>query len=467
MSGTPFTLTAAEMAEAFGGTLVAGAGDTPLPTVSIDTRTLARGDLFVALVGPRFDGHAFLGDAIARGAAGVVVSRPDAIPAGLDANAVVIAVHDTLHGMQQAANVVRRRAGTRLVAITGSAGKTTTKEIAATLLATRYTTFRSHGNLNNHIGLPLTLFSLRTAPQVAVVELGMSGLGEIRRLVEIAEPNVRVWTNVGSAHLGNFASVEEIAQAKAEILTGAGPHDVLVANAGDARVMRHAATFAGRTVTFGVNVRADVEVRDVSMRGAFGSRGRLVAGTQAAPFETALLGEGNLANIAAATAVALELGVPFEAVVGAVGRLAPAPGRGEVRRAPGGWTVIDDAYNSSPEALERALSTLAASDGRRIALLGEMLELGPASVSLHERCGRAAAAAGLTTLVTVGGSAAAALGRAANAAGLEAARIAHESTSDALARRVTAIVKPGDVVLVKGSRGTAMDRVVRALVEEA
>lgn len=467
MSSAPFTLTAAEMADAFGGTLLAGTGDTPLPTLSIDTRTLTPGDLFVALVGPRFDGHAFVADALARGAAGVVVSRPEAVPAGAADTSVVIAVHDTLHGMQQAANVVRRRAGTRLVAITGSAGKTTTKEIAATLLATRFTTLRTQGNLNNHIGLPLTLFALRTAPQVAVVELGMSGSGEIRRLVEIAEPNVRVWTNVGSAHLGNFASIEQIAEAKAEILSGARPDDVLVANAGDARVMRHAAGFSGRTVTFGVNVPADVAVRDVTLRGAFGARGRLVAGRQAAPFETTLLGEGNLANIAAAAAIALELGVPFDAVVGAIRTLGAAPGRGQVHRVPGGWTVIDDAYNSSPEALERALRTLGASSGRRIALLGEMLELGPTAVALHERCGRVAASLGLSALVTVGGSAAAALGRAANAAGLDGSCIAHESASDALARRVTSLVRPGDVVLVKGSRGIAMDRVVRALLGEA
>src|SRR5690606_19650090 len=200
MSGTSFVLTAAEMAEAFGGTLVAGAGTTPLPTLSIDTRTLAPGDLFVALTGPRFDGHAFVADAHARGAAGVVVARPESVPETARTSAVVIAVHDTLAGMQQAATVIRRRSGTRVVAITGSAGKTTTKEIAASLLSAHFTTFRTAGNLNNHIGLPLTLFGLRTAPQVAVVELGMSGAGEIRRLVEIAEPDVRAWLNVGSAH---------------------------------------------------------------------------------------------------------------------------------------------------------------------------------------------------------------------------------------------------------------------------
>ncbi len=466
MIGAPFTLTAAEMAEAFGGTLVAGDGQTPLPDVSIDSRSLPAGALFVAIAGPRFDGHAFVDAAVARGAAGVVVSDVTAaarVPAGV----AVVHVHDTLRGLQQAANVVRRRAASRLVAITGSAGKTTTKEITAALLSTHCTTFRASGNLNNHIGLPLSLFELRTCPAMGVVELGMSGAGEIRRLVEIAEPEVRVWTNVGSAHLGHFASVDAIASAKAEILGLSDPDTVLVANAGDPRVMWHARGFAGRTITFGVDVRADVEVRDVEARGAEGMRGLLVAGGANRRFETPLLGDGNLANIAAATAVALDAGVAFDRIIETVASLGPAPHRGQVLHAPGGWTVIDDTYNSSPEALQGAIDTLATSAGRRIALLGEMLELGDESERLHAACGHALAAAQPDALVVVGGPSAAALAAGAIDAGLPAPRVSHEPTSDDLARRVRAIVRPGDVVLVKGSRGISMDRVVAALVGEA
>ena len=258
MSGEPFALTAREMADAFGGVLGYGAEDRPLPTVSIDTRTLVPGDLYVAIRGPRFDGHAFVAQAIARGAAGVVVSDPAAVTA---TDLPVIVVEDTLRGLQEAARVIRRRAASTVVAITGSAGKTTTKEITATLLGRRFTTFRNRGNLNNHIGLPLSLFELHTAPQFAVMELGMSGVGEISRLVSIAEPQVRVWTNVGEAHLGYFASVDDIALAKQEILDGAGSRDVFVANAGDPRVISRAAGFAGDVVTFGVGVPADVTDR--------------------------------------------------------------------------------------------------------------------------------------------------------------------------------------------------------------
>jgi UDP-N-acetylmuramoyl-tripeptide--D-alanyl-D-alanine ligase len=465
MSAAPFVLTAAEMAHAFRGTLVSGDASAPMPDVSIDTRTLQPGALFVAIAGPTFDGHTFVGEAVARGAAGVVVSDADAARDVTDGVAV-IHVHDTLLGMQQAAHVVRQRSQTRLVAITGSAGKTTTKEITAALLATHFTTFRTQGNLNNHIGLPLSLFALRTCPAVGVVELGMSGLGEIRRLVQIADPEVRVWTNVGSAHLGHFASVDQIAEAKAEILEEADSDDVLVANAGDARVMRHARRFAGRTITFGVGVDADVAVRDVEARGAQGMRARLVARGDTRVFETPLLGDGNLANIAAATAVALDAGITLDDVVRTVSTLPASPHRGQVVRAPGGWTIIDDAYNSSPEALQRALTTLASADGRRIALLGEMLELGDASVRLHRECGHAAAHAGLAHLAVVGGPPADALAEGATEAGLDAVCLTREATSDALARRVRAIVRRGDVVLVKGSRGTAMDRVVAALMEE-
>jgi UDP-N-acetylmuramoyl-tripeptide--D-alanyl-D-alanine ligase len=460
MAGPGFVPTAAEMAEAFGGELCAGAPATPMPTVSIDSRTIGAGALFVALRGPRFDGHAFVPAALARGAAGVVVS---VVPPDLPDGVVVVRVPDTLFGLQRAANAVRRRAKTRLVAITGSVGKTTTKDITAALLARRLTTFRAHGNLNNHIGLPLSLFELRTQPDIGVVELGMSGFGEISRLVAIAEPEIRVWTNVGSAHLMHFASKEDIARAKAEILERAAPDHLLVANAGDPRVMEHAEAFAGRTVTFGVGVKADVSVTDAHSMAHNGMRGVLHAGGRTAPISTPLIGEGNLANVAAGAAVALECGVPFDDIVEAVTTLEASSGRGQVSVAPLGWTVIDDAYNSSPEALRRSLQTLATCPGRRVAFLGEMLELGSTSAALHAECGRAAAAAGLDLLVTVGGTPAEVLASEAIAAGMPRERVWYEPTSAELAGRVRSLVRPGDTVLVKGSRGIGMERVVAVL----
>ena len=462
MSVQPFALTAEEMARAFGGVLQTGPADRPLPTVSIDTRTLAPGDLFVAIRGPRFDGHAFVAEAIARGAGAVVVSDASTVTS---TEVPAIVVGDTLHGLQEAARVIRRRAGSTVVAITGSAGKTTTKEISATLLARRFTTFRNRGNLNNHIGLPLSLFELRTAPQMAVMELGMSGVGEISRLVSIAEPQIRVWTNVGEAHLGFFASVDEIARAKQEILEGATAADVFVANAGDPRVIARAPGFAGQVITFGVDVPADVSVTGARSRGVDGTTATLSLRGDAYVIETHLIGGANLANIAAASAVALVAGVPPRDIVAGITDLVPAAHRGEVVRTRGGWVVIDDAYNSSPSALTRALQTLADTPGRHVAVLGEMLELGEASERYHAECGRAASSVGADVVVAVGGPAARALADAASTGGVPV--VHHVADSAAGAALARTLVQPGDTVLVKGSRGTRMEAVVQALTEEA
>ncbi len=460
MSG-PFTLTALEMAQAFGGRLLHGPTDRPLPSVSIDTRTLQTGDLFVALRGPRFDGHAFVAEAVARGAGAVVVSDASVAPSP---TVPTILVGDTLQGLQEAARTIRRRAGSTVVAITGSAGKTTTKEITATLLGRRFTTFRNRGNLNNHIGLPLSLFELRTAPQMAVMELGMSGFGEISRLVAIAEPQVRVWTNVGEAHLGFFASVDDIAIAKQEILEGASSSDVFVANAGDPRVIARAGGFPGRVVTFGVDVPADVAVTDVAPRGLEGTRASLSLGGDVRVVETRLLGMGNLANIAAAAAVAMTAGVPADDIVAGIASVAPAAHRGEVVRSRGGWTVVDDAYNSSPSALTRALQTLTSVPGRHVAVLGEMLELGGFSERYHAECGREAARLGVDVVIAVGGAPARALAEAATA---EGAPVVHHLADSALAAALARdLVRAGDVVLVKGSRGIRMEAVVQALAGE-
>ena len=239
---TALVLNAGLVAASTGGEVILGSPDQAFTAVSTDSRSLTAGTLFVALVGDRFDGHAFVEDAIRRGAAGLVVSRDSArraVERNVDAGSVpaVIVVPDTLVALQDLGREIRRRSGAKVVAITGSAGKTTTKELTADLLATRFRVYRNRGNLNNHIGLPLSLTELVDAPDVAVVELGMNHAGEIRTLVGIAEPDLRVWINVGDAHIGHFGSRDAVAAAKAEILEGATAADVIVANADDALVM--------------------------------------------------------------------------------------------------------------------------------------------------------------------------------------------------------------------------------------
>jgi UDP-N-acetylmuramoyl-tripeptide--D-alanyl-D-alanine ligase len=473
------------------GEVVSGDVSREFGGVSIDTRTLAAGDLFFAIRGERFDGAAFVAAAIDAGAGGVVVKRDSATASAergrgggratasaerergggsamaLAERQVVIEVDDTTVALQALARGIRRASGTKVVAITGSAGKTTTKEVTSEFLAARYRVLRNRGNLNNHIGLPLSLIELRQRPEIAVVELGMNHAGEIRTLTRVAEPDVRVWTNVGEAHLGFFASLDAIADAKAEILEGADASSVLVANADDERIGARTGTFAGRVVTFGIDRAADVRAHDVTDRGIDGTEARVTTAKGDVVLRTPLVGRGNLSNVLAATAVALEFDIPLETIRERAAGLRPAAHRGEVIRLGDQVTVIDDSYNANPTATRRALDVLAGSAAtRRIAVLGEMLELGDRATALHQEVGRAAVTARVDVLFAVGGGPAAALAQAAVDAGMPHANVRHFATSDEAAAAAVATIQRGDLVLVKGSRGVKTDRVVDRLKAE-
>ena len=472
MSG--IQLTGAWVSAAVAGTIVSGDPLTEFHGVSIDTRSISPGELFFAIRGERFDGADFADAAVVAGAAGIVVprdrSRRRTEPARemqSAAGPVVIEVDDTTVALQRLARAVRRESGTKVVAITGSAGKTTTKEVAAEFLASRYRVVRNRGNFNNHIGLPLSLMELRHRPEIAVVELGMNHAGEISTLVGIAEPEVRVWTNVGEAHVGFFRSVDAIADAKSEIFERAAPATLLVANADDERVARRARSFSGRLTTFGIDRDADVRATAVADRGVDGTSAHVTTPRGAVDIRTPLIGRANLANVLAATAVALEFEVPLTAIAERAAQLRPSTHRGEVLRLQGGLTIIDDSYNANPTATKRAIDVLAAATAsRRVAVLGEMLELGEYAPDLHADVGRAAAAAGIDVLIVVGGGPADALAAAAVAAGMAAGRVTRYATSDQAAEAVAALAAPGDVVLVKGSRGVKTERVVERLKAE-
>jgi UDP-N-acetylmuramoyl-tripeptide--D-alanyl-D-alanine ligase len=478
---TEIRLTAAWVTAQMAGAIAIGDELREFGDVSIDSRTLKSGDLFIAIRGDRFDGVAFADAAIDAGAAGVVVPRGwsasrraaaadwDAIrraPAS-DERPVVIEVDDTTAALQALAHGIRRESATKVVAITGSAGKTTTKEVTSEFLESRYRVVRNRGNFNNHIGLPLSLIELRQRPEIAVVELGMNHPGEISTLVRVAEPEVRVWTNVGEAHLGFFTSLDAIANAKAEIFEGANGSTLLVANADEERIVARLGSFRGRVVTFGIDRDADVRATQVLDGGIEGTSARVTTPRGHVDVTTPLIGRVNLANILAATAVALEFDVPLSDVAALAARLQPASHRGEVVRLASGITVVDDSYNANPTATKRALEVLkSAKATRRIAVVGEMLELGEASAVLHESVGRAAAHAGVDLLLVVGGSPALALADAAVAAGMPAANVRYFATSDQAADAVVALAARGDVVLVKGSRGVKTDRVVERLKAE-
>jgi len=469
-------LTVGWLAAAVAGRIVSGDPEQVVGNVVTDSRSLAAGDFFVALRGPRFDGHAFVDEVLARGAMGALIegvgrgfTPRQAGRQGPPYNApAIVEVGDTTRALQDLAHTVRKAAATRVVAITGSAGKTTTKETIADFLSASFRVVKNKGNLNNHIGLPLSLMQLRDKPDVAVMELGMNHVGEISTLVAIADPDVRVWMNVGDAHLGFFDSLDAIADAKAEILERAEPLDVLICNADDPRVMARAAGFAGRTITFGESDRATVRARDIEDRGIDGMRARVVAPAGECVIETPLLGRGNLSNVLAATAVAIEFGVPLSTIASRAAALRPADRRGAVHRLRGGITLVDDSYNSSPAALRRALDVIATEGraSRKVAVLGEMLELGDHATALHQESGRVAASAGLRLLFAVGGAPARALADAAIASGMSQASVIYFEKSEQAAPAVAAALRSGDLVLVKGSRGTRTDLIADRIAAE-
>lgn len=459
--GGPIALAAGTIAAAMNGRLVTGDEDRYVTGFSIDSRTLASGDLFFAIVAKR-DGHDFAIAASKRRAAGIVVSRP--VELGEANEAFVIEVADTTRALQDLARHVRRESKAKVVAITGSAGKTTTKDTIAELIGARYRVVKNAGNLNNHLGLPLSLLELRHGADVAVMELGMNHAGEIRTLVDVATPEVRVWTNVGEAHIGYFGSIDAIADAKAEIMEGASADTLLVANADDARLMARVPAFAGRTVTFGTTDRAQMRAADIEDLGLDGTRAVLITPAGRRDLKVPLLGRGHLMNVLCSAAVALEMGITLDEIAARAATLKPSSKRGAVLRLPKGVTVIDDSYNSSPSALLRSLDVIARSWGaRRIAVLGEMLELGELSVSLHRECGKAAASSRLAKLITIGGDPARALGEAAIEAGMPRAAVTHFDNSTDAAPAIAGQLTSGDVVLVKGSRGTRTDLVVERL----
>ena len=465
-------LRADELAAAAGGQIVSGRADIEVGGVTIDSRRVSRGDLFVAIRGQRFDGHQFVNDAVSKGAAGLVISDTAAVGVPVTDRAdhegpVVVVVPDTVRALQLMGRFVRRASRTRVVAVTGSVGKTTTKDLTATLLADEYDVSRTEGNLNNHIGLPLSLLDLRRCPDVAVVELGMNHAGEIRTLVGVAEPEIRVWTNVAEVHSEFFESVDAIADAKAEILEGSTAETRLVANAADPRVMARVTNFPGELTTFGIDVPADIRASELRFLGLAGMEATLETSAGSHTLRTALLGEGSVANILAAIAVALQFQLPLEAMLARVATFEAQPRRGKVIRVRE-ITIVDDSYNSNPMALDRVLAAIGqAGDGaRRVAVLGEMLELGQRSEALHGQCGRTVAKAGFDVLLVVGGAPVHTLADAAIEAGLPAASVLRCATSDEAANRIGGLVRAGDVVLVKGSRGIGTDRIVDRLRSE-
>ncbi len=410
---------------------------------SIDSRTVSPGDLFFAIKGPNFDGHEFVDDALRAGAVAAVVAvgyRPGE-ETGL------MRVVDPAVALAQLAHAARRAWDGSVVAITGSNGKTTSKEITAAILGEALAVSKTAGNLNNELGLPLSILRIGDGDRVAVLEMGMNHAGEIRRLAEIAAPNIGVVTNVSVAHVGHFDSIGGIAAAKRELIESLDSDGTAVLNADDERVAAFGTAHAGRTITFGIDNAADLRAEHVVDLGTDGVR----FSVEGDEFETSLAGRHNVYNVVAALAVARTFGIELSSLVEAVRRLTHVGMRGEVRRV-GGVTVIDDCYNANPAAMKAMLDVLENTPARRrVAVLGEMRELGARSVALHQEIGAAVSAAGIDHLIAVGGDAV----QMASAAGGSAE---FYETPEAAGLRLAEYLSPGDAVLVKGSRGVALER---------
>jgi UDP-N-acetylmuramoyl-tripeptide--D-alanyl-D-alanine ligase len=419
-------------------------------STSTDTRTLAPRALFVALRGDNHDGHEYVGKAFEKGAAAAVVERR------CEAQGPQLVVENSLGWLQSEAAEARERwargGGKTVIGITGSAGKTTTKDAVAAVLSTRFVTGRTTGNFNNHIGVPLSILNLPDDAQVAVLEIGMNHANEIRELSAIAKPEIGVVTNVGTAHIENLGAIENIAAAKREIVESLPRSGVAVLNADDARVRAFADVHPGRTVYYGFSEAAHVRAEKVELL----SDGSKFSVTDVGSFFCPLPARGGVMAALAALAVARALEMDLTQLKEAIASLeAPKMRLQRIERA--GMVIWDDCYNSNPEAAMMMLDQLAATPARRrIAVLGEMLELGRWSEDLHREVGRYAARSGITVLVGIRG-AASHLVDAARGAGLDpsAAHFFHEPSE--AGRFLKTIAREGDALLFKGSRGTRVE----------
>ncbi len=419
---------------------------------SVDTRTLAAGDVFFALRGPNFDGHDFVRAAVEKGAAAVVVDHDSGVPEQL-------VVGDTLAALQELAAWARRRWSGKVVGVTGSAGKTTTKDAIAHLLAAGSAPVgKNIGNFNNHVGVPLSILRLPDAARIAVLEMGMNHGGEIRELAAIARPDIGVVTNVGYAHVENFDSIEGVAAAKRELIEGLPEDGVAVLNADDPHVIRFREGHVGPVVTFGFSESADVRPCHVEY-GVTGTKFRALG----VDFETGLVGRHAVMNLLAAIAVARVFGIAAEKLREPVRTFAVGKMRGE-RLERHGLVIWNDCYNSNPEAARSMIDVLRDTPARRrIAVLGEMLELGSAARELHRELGRYVARQGIDFLIGVQGHAHAMIDAAVGAGLPESAAYFFEdapSAGDFLRR----MVEPGDALLFKGSRGVAVERALERVL---
>ncbi|HEK84775.1 MAG: UDP-N-acetylmuramoyl-tripeptide--D-alanyl-D-alanine ligase [Candidatus Saccharicenans sp.] len=450
----------AELAQMMNGQLIQGRPEEIINSYAFDTRNILPGALFFALQGER-DGHEFILEAWKKGAKGACVSK---MPVGLPAEFGLILVDDTLEALQTLAAQVLSQHRVKIVAITGSLGKTSTKEFTSRLLSSRYKVLKSPGNYNNQIGVPISILSLDDSHEVIVLEMGMSQAGEIKKLTRIAPPDFAVITGIAPVHLEFFNNLEDIALAKKEILDGARPGAVAILNGDDPLVRKIAENYSqGPIIYFGTGEDCQVRALHTRSLGLNGIQFHLIYGQKETEVRVPFLNEGLINNLLAACAVALSFGLELKEIQPAFSDLPSIEHRGQLIELNQGILIYDDSYNSNPVALERVLKSLGEIKAhRKIAVLGDMLELGPQEVQFHRQAGKTVAETNWDLLFTVG-SRAEQLANGAVENGFNRNKIFSFGQAGEAAKFLQSLVEPGDFILIKGSRALSLDQIVEFL----
>jgi UDP-N-acetylmuramoyl-tripeptide--D-alanyl-D-alanine ligase len=462
------TFSVDEVLKATGGTLFQGSGNASFSGISTDSRTIAEGELFIALRGARFDGHHFAQEVLEKRAGGVVIDEDkvgDIRWNGYQSRAV-ITVKDTLRALGDLARERRRRYQTPVIALTGSNGKTTTKEMISACLETTFPILKTKGNLNNLIGLPLTLLKLTEKERVVVLEMGMNVPGEIQRLTEIAEPDVGLITNIEKVHLEGMGTLERIKEEKGELFRRMKKDGTILVNQDDPRVIELASEFLGQKITYGIRHPSDVMAKEIRLRGGEGTFFILMMEGETMEIVLPLLGKHFVPNALSAIAVSTLFGIELEKIKEALEHLQPSPMRMEVIRLKDGITLINDAYNANPRSMELALEILSTmkEKGRAIAVLGDMLELGDFSVEAHQWLGERIGKLAIDFLLALGEEAPVVVASSIRH-GLDPERARVVESHPEAVSILKKVIQEGDWVLVKGSRRMEMEKVAAGLME--
>ena len=450
------------------GQLLRGDLACPFRGVSINSRTVVRGELFVCIKGDRFDGHDFLADVIEKKVGGIIISDPEKLPSKpvrSEEEPFVIHVQDTLKALQGLASFQRKRFPLQVVAITGTNGKSTTKEMIASILETKFKTLKTQGNLNNHIGVPLTLLKREPSHEMGVLELGMSAAGEIKRLAEIAQPDIGVITNISEGHLVQLKSLKDIQSAKGELFDALTEQSTAIVNADDPLVLELARSLRAKTVTFGIDQPADVRASEIENKDNLGFQFKVSLFDKTLSVRLPYLGYCNIYNALAALATGYSLGIKEDAMTRGLENYQRMSQRNEQIQHKE-IDLINDSYNANPRSMTEALKTLDSfkTQGRRIFVIGDMLELGDRSITAHQKLGEEIAASKTNILIALG-KLASLSAKSAQALAGEKIQILELTSHQEAAELLTQETVSGDCVMLKGSRGAAIEKVLQIFME--